>query len=129
MLIYPSRPASDADVTARSVVLTGIKMAKPAHLARVGLRLAEMESNDPVRQRIPPDAVLVPVPRSAPLVKNGVWPSRAIAEAMMVAHGVGQRVDGVGQAFDRRPVGLREGTHHASLSNTGRNGIDLASCR
>lgn len=37
------------------------------------------------------DAILVPIPRSSPLIEGGVWPSNIIAE-QLITHGLGRRV-------------------------------------
>ena len=91
LLIYPSRPQSDADREAREVILTGIKQAKPKHLKRVAERLAALADDHPVRRLVPAHAVLVPAPRSFPLAKGALWPALQIAEALRAA-GVGVQV-------------------------------------
>lgn len=108
MLVYPSRPQSEADRRAREVVLVDVKQAKPKTLQRVGTRLAEMESVSPVRALIPADAVLVPAPRSVPLANGALWSPRAIAEAMVV-EGVGKRVAPILTRLEpvRRSTGAR----------------------
>jgi hypothetical protein len=54
-------------------------------------RLRE-ESPEVLREILSPDAVLVPMPRSAPLKdKNALWPSRRIAEAL-IANGFGSHI-------------------------------------
>lgn len=91
LLIYPSRPQSDADREAREVILTGIKQAKPRHLQRVAERLAALPDDHPVRRLVPTHAVLVPAPRSVPLAKGALWPALQIAAALRAA-GVGTQV-------------------------------------
>jgi len=91
LLIYPSRPQSAADREARDVILTGIKQAKPRHLQRVAERLADLPEDHSVRQLVPSNAVLVPVPRSTPLRDGALWPTLDIAKALVSA-GVGALV-------------------------------------
>lgn len=91
LLIYPSRPQSAADREARDVILTGIKQAKPRHLQRVAERLSDLPEDHSVRQLVPSNAVLVPVPRSTPLRDGALWPALDIAKALVSA-GVGALV-------------------------------------
>jgi len=91
LLIYPSRQRTAADRTARDAIWTGVKQAKPEYLRRVSERLAELPSDHSIRQLIPANAILVPVPRSTPLAQNAVWPALQIAEAL-VAKAIGHLV-------------------------------------
>ena len=127
LLVYPSRPQSDADDTARKVVVMGVKQGKPRHLERVGVRMAELDTNDPVRLLVPADAILVPAPRSTPLAKGALWPSKLIAEAL-VAAGVGGRVSPLLERIEpvRRSTGARTAVgrepplrHHETLAAAG----------
>ena len=88
LLIYPSRPQTAADREARSVVVSGIKQGRPNHVQRVALRLSQMAPEDPVRRVNPAEAVLVPVPRSAPLSTGSRRPALELANALLAA-GVG----------------------------------------
>lgn len=112
LLIYPSRPQSGADREARDVILTGIKQAKPRHLQRVAVRLADLLEDHPVRHLIPPMAVLVPAPRSVPLANDSLWPALQIAEALRAA-GVGDQVLPLLSRFEpvRRSTGARAGAN------------------
>lgn len=85
LLIYPSRPHTDADTQARKHVTIGVKQAQAATLERVALRVSELDPDHPVRQLIPHDAVLVPVPRHTPQQPTSLWPALQIARALRAA--------------------------------------------
>lgn len=137
LLIYPSRPQSAADREARDVILTGIKQAKPRHLQRVAVRLADLPEDHPVRQLVPPTAVLVPAPRSVPLANDSLWPALLIAEALRAA-GVGAQVLSLLSRFEpvRRSTGARAGAdrepplrHYETIEPTSFAHIALAEPR
>lgn len=60
----------------------------PEYAAR---RLSEMPEANTLRAFFPPDAVLVPVPRSGVRQKGALWPAHRVAEAL-VAHGLGREI-------------------------------------
>lgn len=91
LLVYASRPSSEADREAVGIVHGGIKQANARHLARVAQRMRELGADHPVRRIVPKGAVLIPAPGHAPLPRNALWTSREIAAALVEA-GVGARV-------------------------------------
>ena len=57
-------------------------------VGRIARRLAEFAF---LREYLGPDVVLVPMPRSAPLGKDALWPPKRVCEAL-VANGLGREV-------------------------------------
>lgn len=108
LLIYPSRPQTEADRAAREAVWAGIKQGRPAHVQRIAIRLSELPPEHPVRQLVPSTAILIPVPRSTPLSANAMWPALEIAMALLT-QGIGTQISPVLQRVEpvRRSTGAR----------------------
>jgi hypothetical protein len=108
LLIYPSRRHTDADDRARKIIAIDIKQGQAAILERVAVRLSELDETHPVRQLIPTDAVLVPVPRHTPQEPKSLWAALQIARALH-AVGTGHSVAPLLERTDpvRRSTGAR----------------------
>ena len=91
LLIYPSSRHTDADDRARKIIAIDVKQGQVAILERVAVRLSELAETHPVRQLIPTDAVLVPVPRHAPQEPKSLWAALQIARALHAA-GIGHSI-------------------------------------
>lgn len=100
-LIYAPRGRTEAAGKAKRFVklflkqdlyLPGSRYTASQFVAR---RMSEeLASEAELRDILTPEAILVPVPRSAPLTKNGLWPSLRIAEALL-QQGFGSRVEDI----------------------------------
>ena len=96
-LVYPSRADTDEKARFKQVVLDikgdrfvhGQNMRWPEYTAR---RIAEKIPGSALERYFPPDAVLVPLPRSGLLQKNALWPARRIADEL-VKVGLGEKID------------------------------------
>ena len=111
LLIYPSRRQTPADDHARRIIAVDIKQAQATVLERVALRLGQLDSGHPVRQVIPDDVVLVPVPRHAPQEPKSLWPALQIARALHAA-GIGAAVSPLLQRT--APIGRSTGARTAA---------------
>lgn len=85
-------PRGKAEVSRRSRELCyAVKQDAGGAIARVVARLVEGFSTTNLTEVLGPDVVLVPAPRSAPLLERALWPARRIADEL-VTHGLGAEV-------------------------------------
>jgi hypothetical protein len=89
-LIYSPRGASPTSVNSRKV-RDFVKKASPEFLEKAARAIREHHDSGGFGDLFSPGAVLVPAPRSAPLVRGGLWPGRRIADALVKA-GLGSDV-------------------------------------
>lgn len=93
MLDYPPQSGkATADIKEKAKAIRDQVKAGRSQITEFAIidKLFKLEIN-PLESILGANVALIPVPRSAPLVKDGVWPSKVIAEAL-VKHGLGERV-------------------------------------
>lgn len=105
-LIYAPRGRTQAAARAKRFVKLHLKQdlyqQGSHHTASefVALRMKEeLPPPTALGSILTPEAVLVPVPRSAPLTRGALWPALRIAEAL-VRQGFGSRVEGILERTD-----------------------------
>ena len=85
-------PRGKAEVSRRSRELCyAVKQDTGTAISRVVARLLEGFPTSKLAEVLGPDVVLVPAPRSAPLLERALWPARRIADEL-VARGLGAEV-------------------------------------
>lgn len=86
---YSPRGRSERSVTSRNLC-GAIKAGRPKVVEKAVAYLNRTEAEN-LRPFLNEDTTLVPVPRSAPLVADAIWPSKVIAEQLVQA-GFGREV-------------------------------------
>lgn len=89
-LVYSPRGSSDVSRRSRAI-RDAIKAGDQDLLDQVAARLASQVNTTGLGAVLGPDVILVPTPRSAPLVIGGLWPPKLLADAL-VAAGLGRSV-------------------------------------
>jgi hypothetical protein len=124
-LVYSPKGASEASQKSR-IIRDHVKGATPRFLEQATARLVKDVGAGELGDFFDDATIFVPAPRSAPLVKGGLWPGDRIAQALVDA-GLGsevrillERVKSVPKAAFARP-GERPtyAIHRASLSVRG----------
>ncbi len=82
LLIYSPRGTSDVSRRSRAV-RDRVKRADASFLAKAAEHLADAAQRGGLQGFFPPEAVLVPAPRSAPLKGQALWPAAQIAQALV----------------------------------------------
>lgn len=84
LLVYSPDGTSEAS-RASAKAVRNIKDCLPSYMARIGERFEETFRAGRFDGFLGPDALLVPVPRSAPFkTKDAAWPARQICEVLAV---------------------------------------------
>lgn len=96
-LAYSPRGTSDVSIRSR-VVRDAVKSWHVERMDAALDRLLNDFPSTPLHQVLGEDVILIPVPRSAPLIAGALWPSRELCEGL-VQRGLGA---GVAQILDRR---------------------------
>jgi hypothetical protein len=90
LLTYSPRGLSEVSTRSRQVCYH-VKNGDPATLQRATQLLVEhCARGEQLSDFVGPDVTLVPMPRSAPLVAGGLWPSEKISQHLLAAGLVGR---------------------------------------
>lgn len=84
-------PRGTSEIALRSKGLCGSVKAARLQILESALPFFEKENANVLKSYLNEDAVLVPIPRSAPLTEGATWPSKTIAE-MLAANNLGKEV-------------------------------------
>lgn len=90
-LVYSPRGISSSSTDSRKICYR-VKQDTPPTIQRVIARLRDEIIDTALLEVLGPEVVLIPAPRSAPLLPGGLWPARRIAEELVVA-GLGKKVE------------------------------------
>jgi len=90
LLVYSPRGDSQVSKASRTVCY-GIKQGKPHMVTQAITRLAEVWQDEGMGDFFGPDVIVVPAPRSAPLVTGALWPGQVICREI-VARGLAKAV-------------------------------------
>ena len=81
--LFQYSPRGKTPVSLNSQKLVGLIKRGDSSFINTALTLYEDTISDNFTDFLHQDALLIPIPRSAPLVADALWPSRVIAEALV----------------------------------------------
>jgi hypothetical protein len=108
LLVYSPRGESQVSKNSRTVCYS-LKQGKPEFVTQAVARLAQLWKAEDMDDFFGPDVILIPAPRSSPLVSGALWPAQVICREI-VAQGLAKAVEPALKRITRvtKSAGARE---------------------
>lgn len=108
LLVYSPRGESEVSKDSRTVCYS-LKQGKPAYITQAVTRLAQVWQAEDMDDHFGKNVILVPAPRSSPLVSGALWPAEVICREI-VAQGLAKAVQPALKRITRvtKSAGARE---------------------
>lgn len=101
MLEYATRGKNDVALKSRQIA-GNFKAGNVQVIERLIYHIQQLPDEHPITQMFADNPILVPTPRSAPILEGGLWPTRVLCEHL-VNHGLGGLVENFLVRFYRVP--------------------------